>query len=57
MSSGQLEAPVALVLFRRPERTQRVFEAIRGVRPRRLFLIVVRLSAHDRRTNRPAAER
>ena len=39
MSSGQLEAPVALVLFRRPERTRRVFEAIRGVRPKRLFLI------------------
>ena len=36
---GQLETPVAFVLFRRPDRTRRVFEAIRCARPRRLFLI------------------
>lgn len=36
---AQLETPVALVLFRRPARTRRVFEAIRQVRPKRLFLI------------------
>lgn len=36
---GQLETPVAFVLFRRPDRTRCVFEAIRRARPRRLFLI------------------
>lgn len=39
MSADQLQAPVAFVLFRRPERTRRVFEAIRRARPKRLFLI------------------
>ena len=34
-----LETPVALLLFRRPEETARVFERIREARPRRLFLI------------------
>jgi hypothetical protein len=34
-----LETPVALILFRRPERTARIFERIREARPRRLFLI------------------
>lgn len=34
-----LQTPVALVLFRRPETTRQVFEAIAGARPRRLFLI------------------
>jgi hypothetical protein len=34
-----LETPVALILFRRAERTARVFERIREARPRRLFLI------------------
>jgi hypothetical protein len=36
---GQLETPVAFVLFRRPERTRRVFDEIRKARPKRLFLI------------------
>ena len=36
---SQLETPVALVLFRRADRTGRVFEQIRRARPRRLFLI------------------
>jgi hypothetical protein len=39
MPAAQLETPVALVLFRRPDRTRRVFEAIRRARPTRLFLI------------------
>jgi hypothetical protein len=38
-SEGQLETPVAFVLFRRPERTRRVFDVIRRARPKRLFLI------------------
>ena len=36
---AQLETPVVFVLFRRPDRTRRLFEAIRGARPKRLFLI------------------
>ena len=41
MSAGanRLRTPVALLLFRRPEETARVFERIREVRPSRLFLI------------------
>jgi hypothetical protein len=34
-----MRAPVALILFRRPDRTRRVFERIREARPERLFLI------------------
>ena len=34
-----LDTAVALLLFRRPEETARVFERIREARPRRLFLI------------------
>jgi hypothetical protein len=37
--ADQLETPVAFVLFRRPDRTRRVFEEIRRARPKRLFLI------------------
>jgi hypothetical protein len=36
---AQLETPVAFVLFKRPDRTARVFDAIRRARPSRLFLI------------------
>jgi hypothetical protein len=36
---GSLDTAVALLLFRRPEETARVFERIREARPRRLFLI------------------
>jgi hypothetical protein len=36
---GGLETAVALLLFRRPEETARVFERIRDARPRQLFLI------------------
>ncbi len=35
----QLQTPVAFVIFKRPDRTERVFEQIRRARPRRLFLI------------------
>src|SRR3954453_1153033 len=34
-----LETAVALLLFRRPEETARVFERIREARPRKLFLV------------------
>jgi hypothetical protein len=36
---GGLDTAVALLLFRRPKETARVFERIREARPRRLFLI------------------
>lgn len=38
-AKGQLETPVALVIFKRPDRTRLVFDRIRRARPRRLFLI------------------
>jgi hypothetical protein len=34
-----MDTPVALILFNRPDTTQRVFEAIRAARPSRLLLI------------------
>ncbi len=34
-----LETPVALFIFNRPEETARTFDAIRGARPRKLFII------------------
>jgi hypothetical protein len=34
-----LETPVALIIFKRPDRTRRIFEQIRRARPKRLFLI------------------
>jgi hypothetical protein len=43
-----LEAPVLFILFNRPETTFRVFEAIRGARPRRLFV-----AGDGPRPNRP----
>jgi hypothetical protein len=33
-----LDVPVLLVIYRRPEATRRVFEAIAGAKPRRLFI-------------------
>ena len=39
MNAGDIETPVALLLFRRPEETARVFERIREARPGKLFLI------------------
>ena len=35
----QLDVPVALVIFRRPDKTKRVLEEIAKVRPRQLFVI------------------
>lgn len=39
MTAGRLDTPIAFVLFRRPDRTKLVFDQIRRVRPKRLFLI------------------
>lgn len=39
MQPWQLKTPIALILFNRPETTQKVFEAIRQARPPVLFLI------------------
>jgi hypothetical protein len=39
MHEDPLKTPVALFLFKRPDRTRRVFERIRDARPQRLFLI------------------
>jgi len=36
---GQLDTPVAFIVFRRPDKTAQVFERIRSARPRQLFLI------------------
>lgn len=35
----QLDTPVALIIFNRPDTTRRVFAAIRGARPRRLLVV------------------
>lgn len=39
MTADRLETPIALVLFRRPDRTRLIFDEIRQARPTRLFLI------------------
>ena len=39
MSYPQLSTPIVLILFKRPETTQKVFEAIRQARPQTLFVI------------------
>jgi hypothetical protein len=38
-AGGWIRAPVVLILFKRPETTARVFEAIRQARPERLLLV------------------
>lgn len=44
----QLDTPVAILIFNRPETTRRVFEEIRHVRPRQLLVV-----ADGPRVNRP----
>lgn len=38
-AEGQVDTPVALFVFNRPDPTARVFEAIRAARPRRLLVV------------------
>lgn len=47
-----LDAPVVLIAFNRPEHTRRTLDAIRRVRPRRMFLVV-----DGPRADRPDDER
>lgn len=39
MSEGQIKTPVVLIIFNRPETTEKVFEAIRRVQPAKLLVI------------------
>ncbi len=39
MANFQLKTPVAFIIFKRPDTTERVFEAIRRARPSKLFVI------------------
>jgi hypothetical protein len=39
MNQGQLNTPVVLMLFKRPDMTQKVFELIRQVKPPKLLVI------------------
>ncbi|WP_204106191.1 MULTISPECIES: TylF/MycF/NovP-related O-methyltransferase [Spirulina sp. CCY15215] len=39
MNQWQLQTPVVLIIFNRPDTTQRVFDAIRQARPPQLFII------------------
>jgi len=48
MVNWQLQTPVAIIVFNRPETTAKVFEAIRQAKPPKLFLI-----ADGPRANRP----
>lgn len=50
-----MQTPVALILFNRPDVTARVFEAIRAVRPRQLFLIADGPRHHAERADVEAA--
>jgi len=39
MSDWQLQTPVALIIFKRPDTTKKVFEAIRQAKPPKLLVI------------------
>jgi hypothetical protein len=53
MSDWQLKTPVVFIIFKRPDTTEKVFEAIRQAKPRKLFVI-----ADGARVDRPGeAER
>ena len=39
MDSYKLKSPIVLIIFKRPDTTERVFEAIRQARPTKLFVI------------------
>ncbi len=53
MSDWKLKTPVAFIIFKRPDTTEKVFEAIRQAKPRKLFVI-----ADGSRVDRPGeAER
>jgi hypothetical protein len=51
MSHYPLQTPVVLIIFNRPDSTQKVFQAIRRAQPSRLFII-----ADGHRADRPAEE-
>lgn len=38
-SMAQFDTPIVLIIYRRPDTTRRVFEAIRRVKPSRLFIV------------------
>src|SRR5215472_6539076 len=38
-NNGQLDAPIAMLVFNRPEQTRRVFERVRIAQPRRLLVV------------------
>jgi hypothetical protein len=48
MSEFQIKTPVAFIIFKRPATTERVCDAIRKVKPPKLFLI-----ADEPRVDRP----
>jgi hypothetical protein len=39
MFDYQLKTPVTFIIFKRPDKTERVFEAIRQAKPPQLFVI------------------
>ncbi len=39
MSNHQIKTPVAFIIFKRPEETQRVFAEIRKVKPSKLLVV------------------
>jgi hypothetical protein len=51
MQTGPFETPVAMFVFRRPDTTRRVFEAIAAIRPKCLLLV-----ADGARSNKPGEE-
>src|SRR6185437_15111082 len=51
MQTGSFETPVTMFVFRRPDTTRRVFEAIAAIRPKCLLLV-----ADGARSNKPGEE-
>ena len=52
MSDWQLKTPVALIIFKRPEETERVFAEIRKVKPQKLLVV-----ADGPRADRPGEDK
>ena len=52
MLDRQLKTPIAFIIFKRPEETQRVFAEIRKVKPSKLLVV-----ADGPRSNKPGEDK
>jgi hypothetical protein len=58
MSDWQLKTPVVFIIFKRPDTTEKVFEAIRQAKPPKLLVLLTapaRIAPGKRKSARPLA--